>query len=215
MALSVVAAICSVLGPSSVEAALHNPMPADASGDPSDSFTDADALFANVTSDLAGGIADGRGGTATGTVTVTVQAPGDTLREITAADPQSCSPFNVGLAFDGTNLLVSCVGSGVIDGNGEQAWAAALFFRDAVNAVVKDGGVNSLTRANFLQAAGEIHSFDADGMLATSDIPAKTATPCTSLFQVKGGKFVRVFPKKPATFDCNPKNVVTVQQPDG
>jgi uncharacterized repeat protein (TIGR01451 family) len=115
VALSVVAAICSVLGPSSVEAALHNPMPADASGDPSDSFTDADALFANVTSDLAGGIADGRGGTATGTVRVTVQAPGDTLREITAADPQSCSPFNVGLAFDGTNLLVSCVGSGVID----------------------------------------------------------------------------------------------------
>ena len=40
---------------------------------------------------------------------------GDTLREITAADPQSCTPFNVGLAFDGTNLLVSCVGSGVID----------------------------------------------------------------------------------------------------
>jgi hypothetical protein len=23
---------------------------------------------------------------------------------------------------------------------------------------------------------------------------------------------VRVFPKKPATFDCNPKNVVTVKQ---
>jgi uncharacterized repeat protein (TIGR01451 family) len=40
---------------------------------------------------------------------------GDTLREITAANPQSCAPFNVGLAFDGTNLLVSCVGSGVID----------------------------------------------------------------------------------------------------
>ncbi len=58
----------------------------------------------------------------------------------------------------------------------------------------------------------KIHSFDADGMLATSDIPAKKATPCTSLFQVKGGKFVRVFPKKPATFDCNPKNVVTVKQ---
>jgi hypothetical protein len=107
---------------------------------------------------------------------------------------------------------VSSVGGGVIDGNGEQAWAAALFFRDAVNAVVKSGGVNALTRANFLTEARKIHSFDADGMLATSDIPAKKATPCTSLFQVKGGKFVRVFPKKPATFDCNPKNVVTVKQ---
>jgi Periplasmic binding protein len=110
---------------------------------------------------------------------------------------------------------VKSVGSGVIDGNGEQAWAAALFFRDAVNDVVKDGGVNALTRASFLAAAEKIHSFDADGMLATSDIPAKKATPCTSLFQVKSGKFVRVFPKKPATFDCNPKNVVTVQQSGG
>jgi hypothetical protein len=107
---------------------------------------------------------------------------------------------------------VKSVGSGIVDGNGEQAWAAALFFRDAVNAVVKSGGVNELTRANFLAAAEKIHSFDADGMLATSDIPAKKATPCTSLFQVKGGKYVRVFPKKPATFDCNPKNVVTVKQ---
>ena len=81
-----------------------------------------------------------------------------------------------------------------------------------MNAAVKRGGVNALTRANFLTEAAKIHSFDADGMLATSDIPAKKATPCTSLFQVKGGKFVRVFPKKPATFDCNPKNVVTVKQ---
>ena len=48
---------------------------------------------------------------------------------------------------------VTSVGSGVVDGNGEEAWAAALFFRDAVNKVVKQGGVNSLTRANFLTAA--------------------------------------------------------------
>jgi hypothetical protein len=30
---------------------------------------------------------------------------------------------------------------------------------------------------------------------------------------VKNLKFVRVYPKKPATFDCNPKNVVTIKQP--
>ena len=107
---------------------------------------------------------------------------------------------------------VKAVGDGVIDGNGELAWSAALFFRDAVNATVKSGGVNALTRSNWLAAAKDIHSFDADGMLAKSDIPAKKATPCTSLFQVKGGKFVRVFPKKPTTFDCNPKNVVLVKQ---
>ena len=79
-------------------------------------------------------------------------------------------------------------------------------------ALVKKDGVNGLTRATWLAAAKDIHSFDADGMLAKSDIPAKKATPCTSLFQVKGGKFVRVFPSKPASFDCNAKNVVTVKQ---
>lgn len=42
-------------------------------------------------------------------------ATGDTLREITAANPQSCSPFNVGVAFDGNDLLVSCVGNNIID----------------------------------------------------------------------------------------------------
>jgi len=107
---------------------------------------------------------------------------------------------------------LKAVGDGVVDGNGEQAWAAALFFRDAVNAAVRQNGVNGLTRANWLAAAKGIHSFDADGMLATSDIPAKKATPCTSLFQVKSGKFVRVYPKKPASFDCNSKNVVLVKQ---
>jgi ABC-type branched-subunit amino acid transport system substrate-binding protein len=107
---------------------------------------------------------------------------------------------------------VKAVGDGVVDGNGELAWAAALFFRDAVNAAVKQGGVNALTRANWLTAAKGIHSFDADGMLATSDIPAKKATPCTSLFQVKSGKFARVYPSKPASFNCDPKNVVLVKQ---
>ena len=109
---------------------------------------------------------------------------------------------------------VKSVGAANVDGNGEQAWAGALFFRDAVNAVVKKDGVNGLTRANFLTAARSIHSFDADGMIGTSDIAGKLPSPCFSLFQVKNLKFVRVYPKKPATFDCNPKNVVTVKQPN-
>jgi len=107
---------------------------------------------------------------------------------------------------------VNAVGKENVDGNGEQAWAAALFFRDAVNAAVKQGGVNSLTRASLLAAAKGITKFDADGMIGTSDIPGKTPSPCFSLFQVKNGTFVRVFPKKPATFDCTANNVVTVKQ---
>ena len=110
---------------------------------------------------------------------------------------------------------VKAVGSGVIDGNGEQAWAAALFFRDVMQKMVKGGGVNSITRPNFLTTAKTITSFTADGMLGKSDIPGKKPTPCFALFQVKDLKFVRVYPKKPATFDCNAKNVVSVQQTSG
>ena len=40
--------------PATVEAALYNPIPFDANG-PNDLFTDSDALFAYVTSDIAGG----------------------------------------------------------------------------------------------------------------------------------------------------------------
>jgi hypothetical protein len=34
---------------------------------------------------------------------------------------------------------------------------------------------------------------------------------CYVLMQVKGGKFVRVFPTKKGTLDCNPKNVYTIK----
>jgi ABC-type branched-subunit amino acid transport system substrate-binding protein len=108
---------------------------------------------------------------------------------------------------------VKTVGKDKVDGNGAQAWAAALFFRDVINQMEKDG--DALTRANFLAAAEQQHEFDADGMLGTSDIAGKVPTPCFSLFQVQDGKFVRVYPKKPATFDCKKSNVVTVQQASG
>lgn len=42
-------------------------------------------------------------------------ADGDLLREITAANPQGCKNWNIGIAFDGTNLLVSCTNSNKID----------------------------------------------------------------------------------------------------
>jgi hypothetical protein len=108
---------------------------------------------------------------------------------------------------------VKAVGADNVDGNGEQAWAGALLFRDVVNGIVKKNGVNGLTRANFLTAIRGVHSFNADGMLGTADIAGKVPSPCYALFQVKNLKFVRVYPKKPATFDCNPKNVVTIKQP--
>ena len=53
---------------------------------------------------------------------------------------------------------------------GAEAWVSALFFRDAVKAVVAKDGVNGLTRANWLTAARAIHSFNADGMIGPEDV---------------------------------------------
>ena len=48
------------------------------------------------------------------TVSVSFGANGDNLRHITAANPSQCS-INVGLAFDGTNLLITCYYNNKID----------------------------------------------------------------------------------------------------
>ncbi|HXY94275.1 MAG TPA: ABC transporter substrate-binding protein [Acidimicrobiia bacterium] len=93
-------------------------------------------------------------------------------------------------------------------GFGAYAWSAAIAFRDAVNAVVKQDGVNGLTRKNLFTALNNIHSFDADGMFGRIDLAGRKASPCHVLLQVKNGTFVRVEPTKPGTMECGSKNVI-------
>jgi hypothetical protein len=106
-------------------------------------------------------------------------------------------------------------GADKADAFGAQAWTAGLFFRDAVNNTVKAKGVNGLTRAAFLEEAAKIHDFtaavDGQGMLGPTDVGGHGISPCFMLVQVQNGKFVRVFPKKKDTFDCNSKSVFTVK----
>ena len=96
-------------------------------------------------------------------------------------------------------------------GFGAYAWAAAVAFRDAVNAVVQQDGVNGLTRESLFAALNNIHDFDADGMFGKVDLAGRSATTCHVLMQVRNGKYVRVEPTKPGTFQCDPKNVIEVQ----
>jgi hypothetical protein len=105
--------------------------------------------------------------------------------------------------------FVRFTGEDRVDGLGVYAWAAAVAFRDAVNATVRAHGVNGLTRANLLAALKTIHKFNADGMLAPIDLAGRKVTDCHVLMQVRNGKFVRVQPTKPGTFDCEPKYVIT------
>jgi ABC-type branched-subunit amino acid transport system substrate-binding protein len=92
------------------------------------------------------------------------------------------------------------------DAFGAQAWAAGLFFRDVVNAVVAADSENGLTRAAFLEQAANIKDFTADvdgeGMLPPTDVGARKVSGCGAIMQVRDGEFVRVSPKKKGTFEC-------------
>ena len=98
------------------------------------------------------------------------------------------------------------VGEDNADGFGAQAWAAGLFFRDVVNAVVAADGENGLTRARFLEEAAQVHDFTADvegeGMLAPTDVGGRKVQGCGMILQVRDGEFVRVSPKKKGTLEC-------------
>ncbi|MGH9014327.1 MAG: ABC transporter substrate-binding protein [Acidimicrobiia bacterium] len=98
------------------------------------------------------------------------------------------------------------VGKNNADAFGAQAWAAGLFFRDVVNAVVAADGENGLTRAAFLAQAADVHEFtadvDGDGMLPPTDVGGRTVSGCGAIVQVRDGEFVRVSPKKKGTLDC-------------
>lgn len=103
------------------------------------------------------------------------------------------------------------VGRDKADGFAAQAWASGILFRDVVKKVAEERGDNGVTRAAVLETVKGISEFDADGMLAPSNPGGRVPSPCYALMQVKGGKFVRVFPKKAGTFHCDPKNMYTVK----
>jgi len=95
------------------------------------------------------------------------------------------------------------------DGFAIQAWAAADLFADAATKALKADGPNGLTRKNLFQELDTEHSFTAGGMLGTTDVAGRKTTPCEVILQVQNGKFVRVFPTKAGTFNCDPKNYKT------
>ena len=77
--------------------------------------------------------------------------------------------------------------------------------------VVIDNGADGLTRANLLDALSKIRKFDAGGMIGASDVGGRRFGPCYMVMQIKDQKWVRVFPKKPGTFDCTAENLLSVK----
>lgn len=119
-------------------------------------------------------------------------------------------PFNETKSNKMLNSFVKYIGKDKADGFSAQAWASGVLFAEAVEQSAAANGGNP-TRADVLAKVEGITEFDADGMIAKSNPGEGVPSECFALSQVKGGKFVRVFPKKAGTFECNPNNLYTVK----
>ncbi len=125
--------------------------------------------------------------------------------------PMGFLPFNETTYNKGLANYVKYTGKKKVAGLGVYSWAAGIEFQQALDSVVKDQGVNAITRANLLTALQGLTSFDANGFIGKTNVGDKVSTSCFVLTQVQKGKFVRVWPKKKGTFDCKKSNHVTVK----
>jgi hypothetical protein len=91
------------------------------------------------------------------------------------------------------------------EGFGAQAFIAGEIFAQAVNDAMKanNGDPNAITRANVLAAIRNMHEFDAGGMVPKIDVGRRIGSTCLVGMHVENGKFVRIDPVQPGTFDCD------------
>jgi ABC-type branched-subunit amino acid transport system substrate-binding protein len=93
--------------------------------------------------------------------------------------------------------------------NSVSSWIAALLFQDAVTKATANGG--TLSRQSLFDALKQETKFDANGITGPVDIANHANPACIVMAQIKNGKFVRTYPSKPDTFDCNKKNLVDIK----
>jgi Periplasmic binding protein len=101
------------------------------------------------------------------------------------------------------------------DGFSLQAWVSGEIFARAVEDTIaaNDGDVNAITRVNLLKAVRAMHDFDANGLVPKIDVGRKIGSACLVGMRVQDGKFVRIDPTTPGTFDCDggkPAMTITV-----
>jgi ABC-type branched-subunit amino acid transport system substrate-binding protein len=105
--------------------------------------------------------------------------------------------------------LVAAVGGiDKVDSNAMASWLAALLFQDAAKKAVASG---TLDRKSLFAALKQETKFDAGGIMGATDVANHVPPNCIVMTQVKNGKLVRVFPKKPGTFSCTKLNQRDIQ----
>jgi ABC-type branched-subunit amino acid transport system substrate-binding protein len=118
-------------------------------------------------------------------------------------------PFEEKDTNDELAAYVDGVGDSKVDSFGAQAWQAAALFKDVIDKIVEKDGVNGITRKAILDTLNNDESdFDANGWMGPKDLHG--ISNCFLVMQIKGGKFVRVFPEEKVKLDCDDANVVTV-----
>ena len=106
-------------------------------------------------------------------------------------------------------LVTNLGGLDNVDNNAVNSYITAFLFQDAVQKAVANGG--TLNRQTLFAALKDEHSFNADGMIGTTDVGNRTPSSCSVLVQLQNGVWQRVDPVKPGTFDCSPSNVATIK----
>jgi hypothetical protein len=121
-------------------------------------------------------------------------------------------PFEEASTNPTLQAFVKYVGLAKADQYAVYGWASTLAFAEAAKAVVAKDGVNGLTRKALLtQGIPTLTKFDAGGMIGARDVAGKTPSACFVMMELTKGKYVRTYPTKKGTFDCNPKNSVTTK----
>jgi Periplasmic binding protein len=120
--------------------------------------------------------------------------------------PFSETKYNPTLA-----AFVKYVGVKNADQFSAYSFAAVLAFAQAIKAVVAQHGINGITRSTALEGIKSLTNFNAGGMVGAHSFKTGKTTPCFAMVQFKSGKWVRVYPTKPGTFDCTPSNSVDLK----
>jgi hypothetical protein len=120
-------------------------------------------------------------------------------------------PFEEASANKTLANYLKYTGKDKADGFGIQAYASGLLVSEAIKQIVAANGVNGVTRKALFDQLATIKSFNAGGMIGTTNVADRETTNCYVLTQVKNGKFVRVTPTKKGTFDCDPRNRLEIK----
>jgi hypothetical protein len=82
-------------------------------------------------------------------------------------------------------------------GIGQYSWAAAALF---VQKMIELGP--KPTRKGLLALIPKVRAYDGNGLFPANDVGGRELTDCTSVVQVKSGRFVRVEPAAPRSLRC-------------